>query len=55
MEAKKLDMKKMLAVGNLSEDLHLRPGDIIFVPKNAISKIKPFLPVPGVGLYGSPF
>jgi polysaccharide biosynthesis/export protein len=54
MEAKKLDMKKMLAVGNLSEDLHLRPGDIIFVPKNAISKIKPFLPVPGVGFYGSP-
>ncbi len=55
MEAKKLDMKKMLAAGNLSEDLHLRPGDIIYVPKNAISKIKPFLPVPGVGLYGSPF
>lgn len=55
MEAKKLDMKKMLAAGNLSEDLHLRPGDIVFVPKNAISKIKPFLPVPGVGIYGSPF
>jgi polysaccharide export outer membrane protein len=55
MEAKKLDMKKMLAAGNLGEDLHLRPGDMIYVPKNAISKIKPFLPVPGVGLYGSPF
>jgi polysaccharide export outer membrane protein len=55
MEAKKLDMKKMLAAGNLSEDLHLRAGDIVFVPKNTISKIKPFLPVPGVGIYGSPF
>jgi polysaccharide export outer membrane protein len=49
MEAKKLDMKKMLSAGNLSEDLHLRPGDMIYVPKNAISKIKPFLPVPSVG------
>jgi len=49
MEAKKLDMKKMLTAGDLSEDLHLRPGDMIYVPKNAISKIKPFLPVPGVG------
>jgi polysaccharide export outer membrane protein len=51
MEAKKLDMKKMLSAGNLSEDLHLRPGDMIYVPKNAISKIKPYLPVPGVGVY----
>ncbi len=49
MEAKKLDMKKMLSAGDLSEDLHLRPGDMIYVPKNAISKIKPFLPVPSVG------
>jgi polysaccharide biosynthesis/export protein len=50
MEAKKLDMKKMLAAGNLSEDLHLRSGDMVYVPKNALSKIKPFLPVPGIGL-----
>jgi polysaccharide export outer membrane protein len=49
MEAKKLDLKKMLSAGNLTEDLHLRAGDMIYVPKNAISKIKPFLPVPSVG------
>ena len=55
MEAKVLDMKKMLAAGNLSEDPHLRPGDMIYVPKNAISKIKPFLPVTGVGAYWNPF
>ena len=54
MEAKKLDLKKMLKAGNLSEDLHLRPGDMIYVPKNAISKIKPFLPVPSVGTTLSP-
>jgi hypothetical protein len=54
MEAKKLDLKKMLSAGNLSEDLHLRPGDMIYVPKNAISKIKPFIPVPGVGVALTP-
>jgi polysaccharide biosynthesis/export protein len=54
MEAKKLDLKKMLSAGNLSEDLHLRPGDMIYVPKNAISKIKPFVPVPGVGVALNP-
>jgi polysaccharide export outer membrane protein len=54
MEAKKLDLKKMLSAGNLGEDLHLRPGDMIYVPKNAISKIKPFLPVPGVGVALTP-
>jgi polysaccharide export outer membrane protein len=54
MEAKKLDLKKMLKAGNLSEDLHLRPGDMIYVPKNAISKIRPFLPVPSVGTTLSP-
>jgi protein involved in polysaccharide export with SLBB domain len=54
MEAKKLDLKKMLSAGNLSEDLHLRPGDMIYVPKNAISKIKPFIPVPSVGAAFTP-
>jgi polysaccharide export outer membrane protein len=54
MEAKKLDLKKMLKARNLSEDLHLRPGDMIYVPKNMISKIKPYLPVPSVGTTLSP-
>jgi polysaccharide export outer membrane protein len=54
MEAKVLDMKKMLASGNLGEDPHLRPGDMIYVPKNAISKIKPFLPITAVGAYWNP-
>lgn len=54
MQATMLDMKKMLGAGNLAEDPHLRPGDMIYVPKNALSKIKPFLPVPGVGLAWNP-
>jgi hypothetical protein len=47
-------MKKMLASGNLSEDPRLRPGDMIYIPKNMISKIKPFLPVSAVGMYWNP-
>jgi polysaccharide biosynthesis/export protein len=45
---KKLDVKEMLAKTDLSEDLHLRPGDMIYVPKNAFSKIRPFIPSPSV-------
>lgn len=45
-ESKVLDMKKMLNHKNLAEDLHLRPGDMIFVPQNRLSKIERFLPIP---------
>ncbi len=54
MSVKKLDMKEMINTGDLSEDLHLRPGDMIYVPKNTISKIKPFIPIPSIGVYGTP-
>ena len=54
-EVKNLDMKQMLKTANLSEDLHLRPGDMIYVPKNTLSKIKPFLPTPSIGIYAYPF
>src|SRR5437660_1384675 len=52
--AKILNVKKMLRGGNLQEDSHLQPGDMLFVPKNAISKIKPFIPIPGIGAYFNP-
>jgi polysaccharide biosynthesis/export protein len=51
VSVKKLDMKEMLATADLSEDLHLRPGDMIYVPKNTLSKIKDFLPKPSIGIY----
>jgi len=54
MSVKKLDMKEMINSGDLTEDLHLRPGDMIYVPKNTISKIKPFIPIPSIGVYGTP-
>ncbi len=43
-EAKVLDVKKMLGSKQLAEDLHLRPGDMIYVPQNRISKFRRFVP-----------
>lgn len=50
-EVEKVDVKKMLASKNLAEDPHLRPGDLLYVPKSAMSKIKEYLPNYGTGLY----
>jgi polysaccharide export outer membrane protein len=53
-EVRKLNVKQMLQGANLSEDLHLRPGDMLFVPKNTLSKIKRFIPSSGMGVYYNP-
>jgi polysaccharide export outer membrane protein len=45
-----VDVKKMLKQRDLREDLFLKPGDLIFVPQNTWSKVRQFVPVPGVGL-----
>jgi polysaccharide biosynthesis/export protein len=43
VQAKVLNVKHMLNSHNLSEDVHLQPGDMLYVPKNMISKIMPYL------------
>ncbi len=53
-EAKLLNVKKMLASRNLSEDVQLQPGDMLYVPQNALSKIRPFLPTSSLGAYLGP-
>jgi polysaccharide export outer membrane protein len=54
MQGRVLDVKKMMHDKNLSEDLHLKPGDMIIVPQNHISKIERFLPIPRAGINVSP-
>lgn len=49
-----INVKKMLKSRTLKEDPVLQPGDMVFVPKNTISKLKPFLPTTGTGLYYNP-
>lgn len=48
VSVQKVDLKHMLGSGNLAEDLHLRPGDMVYVPQNTVSKLKPFLPLPSL-------
>lgn len=55
VEVKNLNMKKMLAKGDLSEDAFLQPGDMIYVPQNVISKIQPFLPYYSVSAFPQQF
>lgn len=49
VSAKKIDLKDMLAQGNLREDPYLRPGDTAFVPKNQFPGLNPSCPSPGSG------
>ena len=46
--AQVINVKKMELKGELTEDPYLHPGDMLFVPKNRFSKIRPFLPSPSV-------
>ena len=53
-ESHVLDLKKMLDSHNLREDLHLRPGDFIFVPQSRISKIRKYVPTNSMSWYMNP-
>ena len=53
-EARTLDIKKLLKTRELSEDLRLRAGDIVFVPQSTISKVRKYLPLPTTGVYLNP-
>jgi polysaccharide biosynthesis/export protein len=50
LEAKLLDVKSMLNNHNLREDIHLQPGDMIYVPQNRISKIRRYIPSTGLSV-----
>ncbi len=51
MEAKIINVKKMEKAGNLKEDPLLHPGDMLFVPKNTMSKIDKFFPSASMGTF----
>jgi polysaccharide export outer membrane protein len=54
VETRLLNLKKMLTEKSLKEDVHLRSGDMVFVPQNTISKIARFLTRPSVSMYMTP-
>ena len=53
VEARVFDIKKMLREKSLSEVPTLRPGDLVFVPQNSISKIEHLISKPSMSMYVS--
>jgi polysaccharide biosynthesis/export protein len=54
VEVKTLNVKHILAGKDMREDIHLRPGDMFFVPKSKFAAISPFIPRASLGTYFSP-
>jgi polysaccharide export outer membrane protein len=54
VESHLLNTKAMLKSRNLGEDMHIQPGDLVFVPQNVISKIRQYLPTSNLSMYASP-
>jgi polysaccharide export outer membrane protein len=53
IEAKELNLRDILTGKNVSEDVSMRSGDMIFVPEKTITKVRKYIPY-GVGTYVSP-
>jgi polysaccharide biosynthesis/export protein len=50
-EVKSLDLKRILSGRNLNEDAELQSGDMLYVPRNFISKVTRYIPSSGFGAY----
>jgi polysaccharide biosynthesis/export protein len=50
-QVRQLNLKRILQGHDVNEDMEIRPGDMLFVPQNLISKVKKFIPNEGVGAY----
>jgi polysaccharide export outer membrane protein len=55
MSAQVVDVKKMQSQRKLREDPLLHTGDMVFVPKNRISKLKPLFPSASLGAMTKPY
>jgi len=49
-----IDLKRMLNSRNLREDLHLQPGDFVYIPQSRISKIRKYVPASNMSWYMNP-
>ena len=54
VEAHVLNVKAMLSSRSLNEDIELKPGDMLFVPQNRISKFRRYLPTSSLSTFFSP-
>jgi polysaccharide export outer membrane protein len=51
----KLNIKHLLNSKNLTEDIHVQPGDLIWVPTSIMAKVRPYLPYYGLNAVGYSF
>jgi polysaccharide biosynthesis/export protein len=54
IEVKKFNIKHILSGKDVREDIHLRPGDMFFVPKSTFASIAPYIPRANLGTYFQP-
>jgi len=54
-EAKLINLKQIATLAGIHEDFDLRPGDLLFVPQNQISKIERIVKWGNFGIYANPF
>jgi len=55
VEAREVNVKEMFNGKNLNEDVHLKPGDMIYVPKTRWSTIKQFIPYTSLNMSPAAF
>jgi polysaccharide export outer membrane protein len=53
-ETRLINLKRVIDRRQTSEDLELRPGDMLIVPKNLLSKVEPYIKLTNLGLYMNP-
>jgi hypothetical protein len=44
----------MLKSADLREDLHLRAGDLLYVPQSTLSKVRRLIPTSSLSMYLNP-
>jgi polysaccharide export outer membrane protein len=50
-QVKVFDLRKLMSPEGILEDVTIQPGDMLVVPRNAISKIEPYVRLSEAGLY----
>jgi polysaccharide export outer membrane protein len=51
-EVRIYDLRKMMSASGIREDITLKSGDMLVIPRNVLSKIEPFIRISEAGLYG---